>query len=763
MNIINFGNISIRNFKSVGEEVKFNYADMVGMSYVLGENLDLPELRNGVGKSVIFVDALLMVLFGQVANNVKNKELFHRQAKDNLGWIKLQMFVNQQEWNVHCVLNRSKNGNVSLTRALYKGEVNEDNSVTKSSMAQTMKFLAEEIIMSDADTFKNAVVLSTSNIQNFFQLPKAAKNAYMDSVFTLAAFGYVHVDIKKSLNLLKRELSSQREVHEGLKENLIQISSKSEAFISEKETELKKLSDELNEKQTALKLHEQARDAIDVKALESDIESKLKEISTLEAERSTLIEAREEIVVESDDSALKETQAKIEADADEKRSAITIEIDEITVKIQSINVALSDVVEKRAKFSRAADALTIEIDDLRAKSKVIGDRRTEVCSDISRMMEVKKKFDETFELLCSDCQAKTMDHFEFDQDTFDKLNADNAKLLEGEEKVCEALSELKEKDNENTSKLDEFDESIAKLEDGLKKLDELATKKTAERGLVDSEVKDAVLKAEMAFKEDQNKAHLAAIEANVKKADEISDTIKSLVDETSKIKDQIIKIDGLTTKITALAEAITDLTDRHTKKESEENPFESLVSDASKKLKASLETIQTILNDQRKNELLANIFDEDGVKRHIVSNIVASLNILIKKYLAEMGTDYTVIFDDKFNYNFYTATGECDYWLFSSGERRRLDMAVMLALRDILFTNGLVTNILIVDEVLDSGIDGYALQAVLNILKNKTAENNLGCVVISHRSEIMEDLTETFDRMFTVVKENGASSIQQTV
>ena len=64
------------------------------------------------------------------------------------------------------------------------------------------------------------------------------------------------------------------------------------------------------------------------------------------------------------------------------------------------------------------------------------------------------------------------------------------------------------------------------------------------------------------------------------------------------------------------------------------------------------------------------------------------------------------------------------------------------------------------DEILDSGIDGYALFAVLNILKNKTKDSNLSCVVISHRNEIMEELTETFDHVITVVKSKGTSSLK---
>ena len=48
---------------------------------------------------------------------------------------------------------------------------------------------------------------------------------------------------------------------------------------------------------------------------------------------------------------------------------------------------------------------------------------------------------------------------------------------------------------------------------------------------------------------------------------------------------------------------------------------------------------------------------------------------------------------------------------------------------------------------------------LMNILKNKTKNSNLGCIVISHRSEILEELTETFDRVLTVQKSGNTTKL----
>jgi DNA repair exonuclease SbcCD ATPase subunit len=700
-----------------------------------------------------------MVLFGKIANNVNNKDLFHRKATDNIGWIKLRMEVNMQEWNIHCILNRSKNGNVSLSTDLYKGVVHEDNSITKSRKSETLKFLAEEVIKSDADTFRNAVILSTSNIQNFFQLPKPAKDAYLDSVFTLAAFGQVFEEVKKAGNRLKRELSSQREIFEGIKTQHKEILDKSEAFLKEKDDEFIKLNNQINVKANEIK--ELKAKVIDVDNVKASIETLQKRIKKWEAEIVDLNVERAGFAPIDEEVSILAGHYADERNAilDEKLKAIDADISSLQGKINEVEKIIPILENKVKDFEGEVATVTEKIEKLRVESKDLGDKRSEVCNQITVMMNIKKKFESTYELLCTECQKKTTDHFEFDQEKYDALEASNKELLKKEKENCESFEEP-------NGQLNTFKESIvevnAKLEKATKGIElvqgnitEFENSKTTLR----NEATNDISKKNNELYEEARKALQSVVDENTEKVLAINKGIDSTKDAIRDYEAKLTEAKSLTTQIEDGAVILKDLVDRAKVAKDKPNPFESLVKDGKKKLDTAKDAIGVILKDQRKYELLSNIYDENGVKKHIVANIVASLNILIKKYLAEMGTDYTVIFDDKFKYNFYTSTGECDYWSFSSGERRRLDMAVMLALRDILFTNGLVTNILIVDEVLDSGIDGYALYAVLNILKNKTKDSNLGCIVISHRTEIQEDLSDTFDRTVLVVKENGESKI----
>lgn len=761
MNVVQFGQISICNYKSIGEEVVFDYRDYGGMTYVKGENLDMPDLANGTGKSTIFVDALLMVLFGIQSNKFKNSNIFHRQAKQDLGWIKLQMFVNDQEWNVQCVFTRSKKGDVSLSRALYEGhEICDDNSRTKSSMAQTLKFISDDVLKCDVDTFKNAVVLSTSNIANFFTLPRPAKDAYLDSVFTLAAFGSVHKEVKKQLNSLKKELASQREIFEGLKENHEQILKKSEEHIAEKEKELKELDTKI--KSMALEIKKLKETIVDIDDIQDAIAVYKANISDFEAEKAKLEAERAEFSINEANVSELVDQYSIELhkEVDEKVAEIDKDIETLQNKTAQVNGMIDKLKEKLEDIDTCKDELNTNIEIWRDKQKKISEAHTKLVGEIVAMKKVKEQFAETFDLLCEECQKKTHDHFEFDEDKFNKLNKDSDKLCDAIDKTDETIqqfvTDLKKLQEEESG----YNEKIKKAEEGTTiAFNEIAVLQH-DQTFIKGGIAEKLSSKERALYEEARKEYEATTKENIDKCSELAKLIDAQKDEIRASESAISETQSCLKRIEDGTKILKDLLSDKEKVGQKENPFDSLVAEGEKKIKTAKQTIQAILKDQRKFDLLANIFCEDGVKKYIVSNIVASLNVIIKKYLAEMGADFVVVFDDKFQYNFYTPSGEAAYFDFSSGERRRLDMAVMLALRDILFTNGLVTNILVVDEVLDSGIDQYALFAIINILRNKTQDRDLGCIIISHRSELFTDMGEdTFDRIQYVIKENGQSRL----
>ncbi len=186
--------------------------------------------------------------------------------------------------------------------------------------------------------------------------------------------------------------------------------------------------------------------------------------------------------------------------------------------------------------------------------------------------------------------------------------------------------------------------------------------------------------------------------------------------------------------------------------EQEQNPFIDIINENKSKeieLKTSLDNA---IENQEYFNLVKDLFSEDGIKQYVLNDIVDALNARISYYLNKMGATFIVQFDNTLQYSFATTTGTCEYHSFSAGERKRLDLAVLFAFRDILTFNSIQTNILVIDEILDSAIDTACLNSVIQILKDKVVKQKQIIFVISHRESLSNN--ELFNNTLTVIKEN---------
>jgi DNA repair exonuclease SbcCD ATPase subunit len=191
-----------------------------------------------------------------------------------------------------------------------------------------------------------------------------------------------------------------------------------------------------------------------------------------------------------------------------------------------------------------------------------------------------------------------------------------------------------------------------------------------------------------------------------------------------------------------------------------DDPFIELIKEKTEKRTSAVEKLKSISEKKDYLDYVLNIYSESGVKKYIVSNVIEILNARIKGYLSQMGADFTVIFDTSFNYDFFTNSGKTEYFLFSSGERARIDFAVLFALREVMSSSGFSANIFIVDEVLDGSLDTFGLLSVLNLLKDMSREESKSIVVISHREAITEDV-DIFNHVVCVEKEFGITKFIQ--
>lgn len=186
------------------------------------------------------------------------------------------------------------------------------------------------------------------------------------------------------------------------------------------------------------------------------------------------------------------------------------------------------------------------------------------------------------------------------------------------------------------------------------------------------------------------------------------------------------------------------------------NPFAGILAEAERESEGVSRRLSGFLGNIRHFEVLRDATSENGVKRAIMKDIVKLLNSLIQKYLNEIGCEFIVYFDETFDFRFITTTGECEFSSFSAGEKQRIQIATLLAFRDLILSGKVSSNVFIIDELLDANVDTACIENVMGILKRKASETGQSVFIISHRSELADNMG-FWNSIIKVTKENQQS------
>jgi len=167
------------------------------------------------------------------------------------------------------------------------------------------------------------------------------------------------------------------------------------------------------------------------------------------------------------------------------------------------------------------------------------------------------------------------------------------------------------------------------------------------------------------------------------------------------------------------------------------------------KLKGKMELIDEnkskLKEDKFYMDVAKNLLQDSGIKTKIVKQYLPIMNKLVNTYLSSM--DFFVQFhlDENFNETIKSRfRDEFSYASFSEGEKMRIDLALLFTWRAIAkMKNSTNTNLLILDEIFDSSLDGTGTDDFLKILNTFHDQN---VFVISHKQDIL------FDKFRSVVR-----------
>ena len=229
---------------------------------------------------------------------------------------------------------------------------------------------------------------------------------------------------------------------------------------------------------------------------------------------------------------------------------------------------------------------------------------------------------------------------------------------------------------------------------------------------------------------------------------------KSIMESQSKISTNSAKISSLQAQITGLNHEIKTLNDQSTNKNEEQEKLNAY--------KESLEKVFDDLTEKRikvsNHDFLHELLKDSGVKSKIIEKYLPLINQQVSKYLQMMEFYINFKLDEEFNETVESPIHEdFSYSSFSEGEKQRIDLALLFTWREVAkIKNSTSTNLLIMDEIFDSSLDGFGTDDFLKIIRFVVKDANV--FVISHK----ESLHDKFDRVIKFEKRKNFSQIVES-
>ena len=233
----------------------------------------------------------------------------------------------------------------------------------------------------------------------------------------------------------------------------------------------------------------------------------------------------------------------------------------------------------------------------------------------------------------------------------------------------------------------------------------------------------------VAIKDEENReSHFKSLSG------EISKVLNGITSNNSQITSCQRQVKSIESEIQTLTK---QLEDRNTEHEKLEQFRETL--------QTTYEELAVKREDISYYDFTYNLLKDGGVKTKIIKKYLPLINQQVNKYLQKMEFYINFTLDEEFNETVQSPIHEdFSYSSFSEGEKMRIDLALLFTWREVArYKNSVNTNLLIMDEVFDSSLDGFGTDEFLKIIRYEIQDANI--FVISHKESL-------FDKFQNVIK-----------
>ena len=712
-----------RNFFCYGnKEITFKINS--GINLVTGWNKDT-ESANGSGKTSL-LDSVVFGLFGKTAKDVNLPQI--------LSW--------KNKKDCECSITFKKDNDVyrierGLKPNFLRLFLNNEEISQPSTKISFQEDIEKNILGFEFENFKSLIHCNPNNSISIFSTSKGQKRKFLEQLFGLETFSQLGEACKEKIALINIEIDDTKY---KIRENLMRIGD-SETFIINLESLLVKditLQKELN----ILKEEYNLYNIKELNSLRLDINVGLSKVVLQEAvifERTKKIETfitRKK----SEYDLLKGMTTDVDFDED-KYNEYKDYLDKCNLSLKQKE--LSQLIELRDGYMNSIKVIDWEMKELEKTGSVYDTNKKHIEEKIALLSDEK----------CPTCQQKISKKV---------LNTEKDSLIE--------INKLIE-----TNKNDLFEFATNK-EGYSKSLDEVKTR------IVDLRIDlDSIADIEKSFnkfqrlKEDKEYADLNKNKISkllkqleilnekhsifVFKKSKTSKLLDTSTKEQKAIVEKISQVNALFEKIKFYEGEIEK--NKLAKTEADEQIFN--MKNSIEEMKYNMKTYETKLESHVKLkeylEFVRNLCRDEHIKQFAISNFIPHLNKRVNHYLSESGQNFYLKLNSLMEFDLKgPGIGEnSSYGSLSGGESKIVDLAMQLSFLDIAKMQAQTfPNILILDEILDSSVDGNNISKLFALIELKQREDNSAVYIISHRPEID---TLNVNSTIKVVKENGFSNL----
>ena len=727
---LEFLKVRFRNFLSFGntwQEVDLQN----GLNLVVSD----AERSNGFGKSSALF-SISFAQFGKIQKNVVKNDIVNWQ--------------NDKNCEVHLTIKKADDI-IEIHRGLKPNYlriyINDVLQPQESDLRLTQKKLEEEILGWNIDMYESLISCNPNNTISILDTTAAKKRQFLENLFSdIEYFSILMEKTKDKLRSIKQKIDDNNIKIEYVQNHKLEIENENNQLEKElKETGIEKLFKLYNDaKDEYNKIIENA-ESID----ENDIKVKEKELSKIESQIS-----------END---------KMVSDIKEKLYRYKIDVSSLQKDLITAekNLDLQKEIDEIDKILNQSKDMSQDIETIKSEIDAVND-------NISK--EKSKKSEIDAEILSLNKQLKNL--------TPDK----NLK----EKSICpkcgrnikydEIEKHFKNERDNTKKKIESFKKSLVEVEKNIKSY-ESHHKKLSKKH------KDLISKENKAKELIEKKKYLENFIDTTLVYDDINDRINNLNDDIKSLEKDRIDIDGKTSILLLQKDDLKSKIDIYNQSKNKIVEYKQRVVDCEnnykwtkekvKSLKSRIKTkqqkIQSLSEDLEKIQTLnKKLFDlqdyftylketlKDGnIKSYVINSMMPHINKKVNDYLGIAEIDFFVEVDSWLNVSISGphCRNDCKFGSLSGGESKVLDMIVKFALMEIAQLKAKTfPDILILDEFLDTSIDSYHIEKMIQIIKHKQEKDNLKVYIITHKGTIMEFVD---GNLLKIAKKDGFSYISK--